>query len=101
MIVSQTGDGLFHRGARGQDWCRRADRLPVVAAARARLIHPATGSPRCSGRARTSDRDELEGIMFLLSTGIGEVELPIELGYGSGRDLLAVGARVGRDQRPR
>ena len=35
-----------------------------------------------SGRPRVSDRDVLEGIAFVLSTGIGWTELPIELGYG-------------------
>ena len=37
-----------------------------------------------TGRPRTSDRDVLEGIAFVLSTGIGGAKLPTELGYGSG-----------------
>src|SRR4051812_50158523 len=37
-----------------------------------------------TGRPRTSDRDVLEGIVFVLSTGIGWAKLPRELGYGSG-----------------
>jgi transposase len=37
-----------------------------------------------TGRPRTSDRDVLEGIAFMLSTGIGWTKLPRELGYGSG-----------------
>src|ERR671927_1684323 len=37
-----------------------------------------------TGRPRTSDRDVLEGIAFVLSTGIGWTKLPAELGYGSG-----------------
>ncbi len=37
-----------------------------------------------TGRLRTSDRDVLEGIAFVLSTGIGWAKLPTELGYGSG-----------------
>src|SRR3954447_50367 len=37
-----------------------------------------------TGRPRTSDRDVLEGIDFVLSTGIGWAKLPVELGYGSG-----------------
>lgn len=40
-----------------------------------------------AGRARwlrTADRDVLEGIAFVLSTGIGWTKLPLELGYGSG-----------------
>src|SRR4051794_32136283 len=36
-----------------------------------------------SGRPRTSDRDVLEGIAFVLSTGIGWTKPPPELGYGS------------------
>jgi hypothetical protein len=37
-----------------------------------------------TGRPRTFDRDVLEGIAFVLSTGIGWAKLPTELGYGSG-----------------
>ena len=37
-----------------------------------------------TGRPRVSDRDVLEGIAFVLSTGIGWAKLPRELGYGSG-----------------
>ncbi len=37
-----------------------------------------------TGRPRTSDRDVLEGIPLVLSTGIGWATLPTELGYGSG-----------------
>jgi transposase len=37
-----------------------------------------------TGRPRTSDRDVLEGIAFVLSTGIGWAKLPTELGHGSG-----------------
>ncbi|SFT86993.1 Putative transposase of IS4/5 family [Geodermatophilus amargosae] len=37
-----------------------------------------------TGRPRTSDRDVLEGIAFVLSTGIGWAKVPGELGHGSG-----------------
>jgi len=37
-----------------------------------------------TGRPRTSDRDVLEGIVLVLSSGIGWTRLPVELGYGSG-----------------
>jgi transposase len=37
-----------------------------------------------TGRPRTSDREVLEGIAFVLSTGIGWAKLPTELGHGSG-----------------
>ena len=37
-----------------------------------------------TGRPRVSDRDVLEGIAFVLSTGIGWAKLPTELGFGSG-----------------
>jgi transposase len=37
-----------------------------------------------TGRPRTSDRDVLEGIAFVLFSGIGWAKLPRELGYGSG-----------------
>jgi transposase len=37
-----------------------------------------------TGRPRVSDRDVLEGIALVLSTGIGRTELPAELGHGSG-----------------
>ncbi len=38
-----------------------------------------------NGRPRTADRDVQKGITFVLCTGIGWVELPVEPGYGSGR----------------
>ena len=41
-------------------------------------VHGRTGWPR------TTDRDVLEGIAFVLSSGIGWTKLPAELGYGSG-----------------
>ena len=41
-----------------------------------------------TGRPRTADRDVLEGIAFVLSTGIGWARLPVELGYGSGWTCL-------------
>ena len=37
-----------------------------------------------TGRPRVSDRDVLEGIAVVLSTGIGWARLPTELDYGSG-----------------
>jgi transposase len=50
---------------------------PLIPARRP-AIHGRTGRPRAS------DRDVLEGIAFVLSTGIGWTKLPRELGYGSG-----------------
>jgi len=37
-----------------------------------------------TGRPRVSYRDVLEGIAFVLFTGIGRTKLPTGLGYGSG-----------------
>src|SRR3954453_2178944 len=37
-----------------------------------------------TGRPRISDRLVLEGIAYVLSTGIGWAKLPRQLGYGSG-----------------
>ena len=53
------------------------------------LVEPLIPPPRPAvhgrtGRPRTPDRDVLEGIAFVLSTGIGWAKLPAELGYGSG-----------------
>ena len=53
------------------------------------LVEPLIPPPRPAvhgrtGRPRTSDRDVLEGIAFVLSTGIGWAKLPAELGYGWG-----------------
>jgi transposase len=53
------------------------------------LVEPLIPPPRPAvhgrtGRPRVSDRDVLEGIAFVLSTGIGWAKLPVELGYGSG-----------------
>ncbi len=41
-------------------------------------VHGRTGHPR------VSDRDALEGIAFVLTTGIGWTKLPTGLGYGPG-----------------
>jgi transposase len=48
------------------------------------LIPPQKPVHGRTGRPRVSDRDVLEGIAFVLSTGIGWTKLPTELGYGSG-----------------
>ena len=40
----------------------------------------AAGGARSHGRPRVSDRDVLEGIAFVLSTGIGWTKPPAELG---------------------
>jgi transposase len=37
-----------------------------------------------TGRPRRDDRAALEGIVYVLRTGIGWAKLPVELGYGSG-----------------
>src|SRR4051794_41973581 len=37
-----------------------------------------------TGRPRIDDRQVLEGIAYVLSTGIGWAKLPRQLGYGSG-----------------
>lgn len=47
------------------------------------LLPPETPRPR-GGRPRVPDRAALEGILYVLKTGIGWEHLPRELGYGSG-----------------
>jgi transposase len=39
---------------------------------------------RYSGRKRLPDREALQGILFVLHTGIAWQHLPIEVGFGSG-----------------
>ena len=52
------------------------------------LLGPIVPSPprrfRYPGRPRLDDRLVLQGILFVLHTGIGWEHLPPELGYGSG-----------------
>jgi transposase len=52
------------------------------------LIEPILPSParrfRYPGRRRLDDRAVLQGILFVLHTGIGWEQLPQELGFGSG-----------------
>jgi transposase len=52
------------------------------------LLEPFVPSPvrrfRHPGRRRLDDRLVLQGILFVLHTGIGWEHLPPELGYGSG-----------------
>jgi transposase len=43
---------------------------------------PAGQAP--GGRPRLEDRQAVEGILFVLTTGIGWAKLPAELGFGSG-----------------
>ena len=49
---------------------------------------------RYPGRKRLPDRQALQGILFVLHTGIAWRHLPLELGFGSGVDLLAAARRV-------
>ena len=49
---------------------------------------------RYPGRKRLPDRQALQGILFVLHTGIAWTHLPAELGFGSARDLLAATRRV-------
>lgn len=53
----------------GELWQRLAPLIPLA-------VHGRTGRPRCDNRA------VLEGIVFVLSAGIGWTKLPPELGYG-------------------
>ncbi|MBA3825916.1 MAG: transposase [Ktedonobacterales bacterium] len=48
------------------------------------LLPPEPAKPR-GGRPRLSDRAALNGILFVLQSGIGWEHLPQELGWGSGR----------------
>ena len=53
------------------------------------LVEPLIPPPKPAvhgrtGRPRVCDREALEGIAFVLSTGIGWARLPVELGHGSG-----------------
>ena len=52
------------------------------------LIEPLIPVPprrfRSPGRKRLPDRECLQGILFVLTTGIGWEHLPQELGFGSG-----------------
>ena len=50
----------------------------------AALIPPRPRRQRYPGRRPLDDRKALDGILFVLSTGIGWERLPQELGWGSG-----------------
>ena len=49
---------------------------------------------RYPGRKRLPDRQALQGILFVLHTGIAWRHLPLELGFGSRLDLLPAAGRV-------
>ena len=51
---------------------------------RIRRLLPVQRRRRWPGRKRMDDRACLNGILFVLSTGIGWDRLPQQLGYGSG-----------------
>lgn len=48
------------------------------------LIPPPSRPRGPGGRPRRDDRLALEGILFVLTTGIGWAAVPAELGFGSG-----------------
>ena len=48
------------------------------------LIPPRPAGRAPGGRPRLEDRQAVEGILFVLTTGIGWAKLPAELGFGSG-----------------
>ena len=49
---------------------------PLLPKKERRFRHP--------GRRRLPDREALQGILFVLHTGIAWRQLPLELGFGSG-----------------
>lgn len=48
------------------------------------LPRPPHRDPRRGGRPRVPDRSALNGILYVLNTGVQWQQLPKELGYGSG-----------------
>jgi transposase len=73
------------------DWLpkNRTEPFPVAGDPQVKVNTPTDPAPEATvhgrtGRPRVSDRDVLEGIAFVPSTGIGWTKLPAELGYGSG-----------------
>jgi transposase len=49
---------------------------------------------RYPGRKRLDDRAALQGILFVLHTGIAWRHLPLQLGFGSGSTCLPAAGRV-------
>jgi transposase len=74
-VVSETATGAQVNDLKVSDelWDRIRPLLPVVQRRR-----------RWPGRKRMDDRACLNGILFVLATGIGWERLPQQLGYGSG-----------------
>ncbi len=63
------------------------------------LVEPLLPKPeRVFGRPRLSDRAALEGILFVLVTGVPWKALPRQLGYGSGAGDPRPAPRDGRDR---
>jgi transposase len=56
---------------------------------------------RSPGPRPVPDRQCLQGVLFVLYTGIGWEDLPQELGFGSGMNLLAAAETVVRGGRVR
>src|SRR5450756_587937 len=86
MTANHRGD---HRRIEGEadgnaavDRVRRALGADCAALARAPAAHPRR--VRYPGRRRLPDREALQGVLFVLCTGIAWRHLPPELGFGSG-----------------
>ena len=79
-VVSVTATGVQVNDLKVSDalWDRIRPLLPVAQRRR-----------RWPGRKRMDDRACLNGILFVLATGIGWERLPQQLGYGSGMTLPA------------
>jgi transposase len=82
--VTAKAVGIRRQAGRGADGRRAVDRLGrVVGAGRVQLPKKERRF-RYPGRKRLPGRQTLQGILFVLHTGIAWQHLPTELGFGSG-----------------
>ncbi len=62
----------------------RRNEIPIALWKRIEPLIPQVKPSPKGGRPRVSDQQALNGIVYVLRTGIAWEDLPLELGYGSG-----------------
>src|SRR5207245_3663765 len=102
--LTANGVGTCRQAWRGADGCCALDRVGRLWSRIESLLPRVERRFRYPGRKRLPDRQALQGILFVLHTGIAWRHLPIALGFGGGSTCyrrLDEGQRAGGWERLR